>query len=476
MKPVSWLCCVLLALRAIPALAGEPAAAVANAVKPVANTDLAYGAYQRGLYLTALNEAKKRLAANPNDGVAMTLIGQLYDQGLGVGQDFAAAARWYKDAAGHGDEQGTFLHALAELQGKGVPKDRDGAAALFAKAAAMNNSGALYNLGVLAVENNGVAPDFAKAVGYFAAPPNSAIPMPPMRWRSAIVRAGACLRMTLPRPGGWNAPWTRTRSRPRSNMPIMLFNGIGVAKDETAAAKLFLKAAQEQNAVAQDRAARLLVLGRGVPKNMIEAMKWHVLASAAAKTTPGLRASSISLRRRKRSRSTRPCAARSALKHRAESAQRSSIDPMRMSPQRIRRARGDGRRDRLRAAAPVDRCVDLRRRERRMAEQFLDRAQIATLAEKVRGEGMAQRMRRCRFRQAERAAQSATASWITRADKGPPLAPINSGPSAGKRVGAEFEIGRDSALHRRDHRTLRSCGPCRRLSAYRRCRQARLAR
>ena len=126
---ICWLCCILLALWTGAALAGTPPAAAASAVQPAANADFAYGAYQRGLYLTAMNEAKTRLAADPNDGVAMTLIGQLYDQGLGVGQDFAAAARWYKDAAAHGDEQGIFLYALAKLQGKGVPKDRDGAIA-----------------------------------------------------------------------------------------------------------------------------------------------------------------------------------------------------------------------------------------------------------------------------------------------------------------------------------------------------------
>ena len=126
-----------------------------------ANTpDLAYGAFQRGHYLTALAEAKKRLAANPKDGVAMTLIGQLYDQGLGVAQDPKQAAHWYGEAAKQGDMEGTFLYGLAKLTGKGLPQDRAGAAALFTKAAAMNHPGALYNLGVLAVENNGIGADY----------------------------------------------------------------------------------------------------------------------------------------------------------------------------------------------------------------------------------------------------------------------------------------------------------------------------
>lgn len=68
----------------------------------------------------------------------------------------------------------------------------------------------------------------------------------------------------------------------------MLFNGVGVAKDETAAAKLFLKAAARDNPVAQNRVARLLAAGRGLPKDMVEAMKWHLLARAAGVKDPWL--------------------------------------------------------------------------------------------------------------------------------------------------------------------------------------------
>ncbi len=49
------------------------------------NVDVAYGAFQRGFYLTAFNEASKR--AQQNDPAAMTLLGEIYAQGLGVGRD-----------------------------------------------------------------------------------------------------------------------------------------------------------------------------------------------------------------------------------------------------------------------------------------------------------------------------------------------------------------------------------------------------
>ena len=67
--------------------------------------DLAFGAYQRGSFLTALSEATKRVAANPKDAAAMTLIGEIYRDGLAVRQDVAEAVHWYRLASALGDKQ-----------------------------------------------------------------------------------------------------------------------------------------------------------------------------------------------------------------------------------------------------------------------------------------------------------------------------------------------------------------------------------
>jgi TPR repeat protein len=62
---------------------------------------------------------------------------------------------------------------------------------------------------------------------------------------------------------------------------IAQFNGDSVPKDETAAAQLFLKAAHLGNPVAQNRLARILMAGRGMPADPAEAIKWHLVAKAA---------------------------------------------------------------------------------------------------------------------------------------------------------------------------------------------------
>ena len=47
---------------------------------------------------------------------------------------------------------------------------------------------------------------------------------------------------------------------------IMLFNGVGVDRDENEAAKIFHKAAARHNPIAQNRLAHLYIAGRGVPR------------------------------------------------------------------------------------------------------------------------------------------------------------------------------------------------------------------
>ncbi|MGD1038179.1 MAG: tetratricopeptide repeat protein, partial [Roseiarcus sp.] len=62
---------------------------------------------------------------------------------------------------------------------------------------------------------------------------------------------------------------------------IMLFNGVGVEKNEAAAAKIFLRAAAHNNPIAQNRLAHLYVSGRGVPRDLVEAATWNRFAKAA---------------------------------------------------------------------------------------------------------------------------------------------------------------------------------------------------
>ena len=243
--------------------------------------DLAFGAYQRGFYIAALREAEKSLAANPRDGAAMTLIGEIYHDGLAVKRDDEEAARWWRLAALHGDLAGAYEYGVALLSGAGVAQNKAAAREQFVAAAVKGHLGALYNLGVLALEGVDGKPDYSAAAGFFrraaeAGDGNSAYSY------GVLVREGK----GAPLDTDEAAKWLKLASDDgiiagQVEYAIMLFNGVGVDKDEAGAAKIFRLAAARRNPIAQNRLAHLYLTGRGVPKDVVRAALWAGLSRAA---------------------------------------------------------------------------------------------------------------------------------------------------------------------------------------------------
>jgi TPR repeat protein len=260
--------------------------------------DTAFGDYQRGYFLTALREALKRVADNPKDAAAMTLIGEIYRDGYAVAPNEAEAARWYRVASGLGDREAAFALGMLLLNGAdGVPEDRAGAKAQFEIAAAKGQPGALYNLGVMAIGDkaaNGF-PDFKAAAADFRRAAEAG-------YGDGAYSYGVLLRegKGVPLDIGESARWLKRAADAgvvagQVEYAIMLFNGVGVAKDEAGAAKLLLRAAARNNPIAENRLAHLYASGRGVPKDLVEAATWNRFAKAAGIDDPDLDAATASL-------------------------------------------------------------------------------------------------------------------------------------------------------------------------------------
>lgn len=243
--------------------------------------DLAFGAFQRGYFLTAFREATERVAENPKDAPAMTLLGEIYRDGLAVRQDLAEAARWYRLASGLGDKNAQFQLGVMLLD-DGEPNDKAAAKALFEKAAAQGHAAALYNLGVLAIPDDGTTkPDFAKAADYFRRAADAGD-------GNGAYSYGVLLRdgKGVPLDTAQSAIWLKRAAdggviAGQVEYAIVLFNGIGVERDEGGAAKIFKLAAARKNPIAQNRLAHLYLGGRGVPQDIVQAALWHSFAKAA---------------------------------------------------------------------------------------------------------------------------------------------------------------------------------------------------
>lgn len=238
--------------------------------------DLAYGAYQRGLFITAFDEATRRLQADPGDAAAMTLLGELSLEGLGIRQDPARAAEWFRLAAARGDPQAAYALAMLKLDGRGVGKDPVEARKLLERSADAVPAAAT-SLGLMLLGDQKPESD-RRAIELFHVAARALDP-DALYALAVLTRQGRGTTRDVTEAAGWMARAARERNvAAQVEYGIMLFNGEGVTKDEAAAAKMFLRAAERGNAVAQNRLARLYAAGRGLPKNLVEAGKWHEVA------------------------------------------------------------------------------------------------------------------------------------------------------------------------------------------------------
>jgi TPR repeat protein len=97
--------------------------------------------------------AALRLRAESGDPAAQAQLGKYYEQGKGVGKDYAQALQWFKKSADQGNAAG--LDGLGKLYmwGHGVPRDFVQARDLFTKAADQGNADAQHDLVVTAARS-----------------------------------------------------------------------------------------------------------------------------------------------------------------------------------------------------------------------------------------------------------------------------------------------------------------------------------
>src|SRR5258708_14649780 len=151
---------------ATPKPAATPAAPTATVTPaPVPddpNVDLVFGAYQRGQYKTAFDLATKR-AQDTGDPKAMTMLGELYANAMGVRLDYAKAADWYKRAADGGDREAMFALGMMRFEGRGGPANQEEAAKLLASSAKLGNPKPAHNLALLYLDGQPLPQDVKPA-------------------------------------------------------------------------------------------------------------------------------------------------------------------------------------------------------------------------------------------------------------------------------------------------------------------------
>ena len=208
----------------------------------------------------------------------MTLLGELYAHGFGVGRNDKKAAEWYRLAADRGDREAMFALGVFHLSGRAGAVNREQAAKLLAAAAKLGQLSAAYDLGLLYLEASCSRRISRAPPSCSAAPRRPAIRRRNTRSRStrtavASPRTNEAARLLA-------AAAAAQHVDAQVEYAIALFNGTGVARNEPVAAELLKKAARRGNPVAQNRLANILAIGRGLKADAVEAIKWHIVAKA----------------------------------------------------------------------------------------------------------------------------------------------------------------------------------------------------
>lgn len=265
------------------AMQGE--AAVHACQQAVADAPTAVNRYRLGRALLATQdygEAYTNAVESASLGyvLAWSLLGVLYEQGLGVAADPTQAARHYRRAAMQGDSLGLFHLGRMYSYGTGVTHSEAEAASWFRRSAELGLPEAKNYLGWMLLNGRGVDRDTEEAMrllrsaaerGIFAAQfhvghahvygndVTASDHTVALQWFSRASDGGHVASSYY---RGW-----------------LLLHGRGVQSDPAAAANWLKFAAEQGHARAQLQLGRLYHTGTGVPQSHADSQRWLLQAA-----------------------------------------------------------------------------------------------------------------------------------------------------------------------------------------------------
>jgi len=268
MHKIAFLMASVLGLAAFPAWAG---------------LEEGLAAYGRKDWATAEREFQP--LAKAGEAVALSRLGYMKLNGLGMAKDLAGAVELLTQAADKGEPAAQNTLGSLYFKGIGVAKDPARALIYFSRAADQNQPNALNNLGQLYFTGNGVAKNEAKALEYLHKAADMGIPA---SWETLGI-AYWHGRGTAKDPA-LAAPWLKKASEKGFKVAqnlygAALWNGQGVAQDRTEALKWFESAGMQGDPASLLNLAHAQFNGMGTAKNVEKAYYHYLLAERLAPAT-----------------------------------------------------------------------------------------------------------------------------------------------------------------------------------------------
>ena len=247
--------------------------------------DAAYGAFQRGFYITALNLATP--LALQGDPAAQTLIAEIYSSGLGVKRDLVKATEWYEKAADQGVPEALFQLAMILLDGGPELGDRDRAFTLLERAADADHRLAQFNYAQMLTSRDPTSAGLARAADYYEKAARGGL-ADAQYAMARIYEAG-----TAGRPADdaearrWlEAAATQNYDTAQIELGTWLVEGSHGERDPEQGFAWLMRAARAGNPAAQNRVAKLYRAGVGVEPDTVTAAAWYMRARRAGLVDP----------------------------------------------------------------------------------------------------------------------------------------------------------------------------------------------
>ena len=251
-------------------------------VKPA---DIAYGAYQRGMYITALNLALP--LARKGNPAAQTLAAEIYARGLGVRRNEKEAARWYAAAAEQGVPEALFQYALLLIDGRLVEKDEQTAFAMMKDSADAGNRLAQFNYAQMVAARQPGPSGVKEAIAYYRRAAIAGLADAQYAMSQVLATGSGNTRRDDVEARRWLVSAARQNfDTAQLDLGTWLINGRGGERDEKAGFGWLKLAAEGGNVAAQNRLAKLYRAGIGTAPDSIEAAAWYILARRAGLVDP----------------------------------------------------------------------------------------------------------------------------------------------------------------------------------------------
>ena len=186
------------------------------------------------LHLSALRQLAEAGAAE-----AQTELGERYEDGRGVVEDYAVAVSWFRRAAEQGYAPGQAALGYMYDTGRGVVQHDEAAFRLYRSSAAQGNARGQHNLGVMYRDGRGVERNDREAV----------------RWFRRSVDQGSLVG--------------------QSSLGGMYLAGRGVERNDREAVRWFRRSADQGDPYGQANLGWMYENGRSVQRDRVEAVRWY---------------------------------------------------------------------------------------------------------------------------------------------------------------------------------------------------------